>query len=49
MSIKFKIIERGRARSGLAVEQKSFIASPVMDGEMNLVDLTKAIEKNLYG
>jgi predicted histone-like DNA-binding protein len=44
MSIKFKVIERGEP--GVAGGgTKKFYASPVMDGEMNLSDLTKAIEK----
>jgi predicted histone-like DNA-binding protein len=44
MSIKFKIIERGEP-GVVGGGTKKFYASPVMDGEMNLVDLTKAIEK----
>lgn len=44
MPIKFKVIERGQP--GVAGGgQKKFYASPVMDGEMTLADLTKAIEK----
>jgi len=44
MAIGFKIIERGQpgvAGGGV----KKFYAIPVMDGEMSLAELTKAIEK----
>lgn len=44
MPIKFKVIERGQP--GVAGGgTKKFYASPVMDGEMTLADLTKSIEK----
>ena len=44
MAINFKVIERGEP--GVAGGgTKKFYASPVMDGEMSLADLTKAIEK----
>lgn len=44
MAIKFKTIERGQP--GVAGGgTKKFYASPVMDGEINLAELTKAIEK----
>jgi predicted histone-like DNA-binding protein len=44
MAIKFKVIERGQP--GVAGGgTKKFYASPVMDGEINLAELTKAIEK----
>ena len=44
MAIKFKIIERGQP--GVAGGgTKKFYASPVMDGELNLAEMTKAIEK----
>jgi predicted histone-like DNA-binding protein len=44
MAIKFKVIERGQP--GIAGGgEKKFYASPVMEGETNLNDLTKAIEK----
>jgi len=44
MAIKFKVIERGEP--GVAGGgTKKFYASPVMDGEMNLSDMTKAIER----
>ena len=44
MAIKFKVIERGQpgvAGGGI----KKYYASPVMDGELNLDELTTAIEK----
>ena len=44
MSIKFKVIEKGQpgvAGGGV----KKFYASPVMNGELTLAGLTKAIEK----
>ena len=44
MTIKFKVIERGEP-SVVGGGTKKVYASPVMDGEMNLNDLTKAIEK----
>jgi predicted histone-like DNA-binding protein len=44
MSIKFKVIERGEP-GVVGGGTKKFYASPVMNGEMNLSDLTKAIEK----
>ena len=44
MAINFKVIERGEP--GVAGGgTKKFYASPVMDGEMNMTDMTKAIEK----
>lgn len=44
MPIKFKVIERGQP--GVAGGgTKKFYASPIMDGEMTLDDLTKAIER----
>jgi predicted histone-like DNA-binding protein len=44
MAIKFRVIERGQP--GVAGGgTKKFYASPVMNGEMNLSDMTKAIEK----
>jgi predicted histone-like DNA-binding protein len=44
MAIRFKTIERGQP--GVAGGgTKKFYASPVMDGEINLAELTKAIEK----
>ncbi|MDP3912188.1 MAG: DNA-binding protein [Bacteroidota bacterium] len=44
MAIKFKVIERGEP-GVVGGGTKKFYASPVMDGEINLNDLTKAIEK----
>ena len=44
MPIKFKVIERGQPGVAGGGEKK-FYASPVMDGEMTLADLTKSIEK----
>lgn len=44
MAIKFKVIERGEP-GVVGGGTKKFYASPVMDGEMNLNDLTEAIEK----
>jgi predicted histone-like DNA-binding protein len=44
MAIKFKAIERGEP-GVVGGGTKKFYASPVMDGEMNLNDLTEAIEK----
>jgi predicted histone-like DNA-binding protein len=44
MSIKFKVIERGEP-GVVGGGTKKFYASPVMDGEMNLGDMTKAIER----
>jgi predicted histone-like DNA-binding protein len=44
MSIKFKVIGRGEP-GVVGGGTKKFYASPVMDGEMNLNDLTKSIEK----
>lgn len=44
MTIKFKVIERGEP-GVVGGGTKKFYASPVMDGEINLNDLTKAIEK----
>lgn len=44
MPIKFKPIEKGQpgiAGGGI----KKYYASPVMDGELTLADMTKAIEK----
>lgn len=44
MSIKFKVIEKGQpgvAGGGI----KKHYASPVMDGELSLAGMTKAIEK----
>jgi len=44
MAIQFKIIERGQP--GIAGGgEKKFYASPVMDGELSMAELTKAIEK----
>ena len=44
MPIKFKVIERGQP--GVAGGgTKKFYASPIMDGEMTLDDMTKAIER----
>ena len=44
MSIKYKIIERGQPGvTGGGV--KKYYASPVMNGELTLADLIKAIEK----
>jgi predicted histone-like DNA-binding protein len=44
MSVKIKAIERGQpgVKGG---GQKKFYASPVMDGELTLEDLTRSIEK----
>ncbi len=44
MAIKFKIIERGQP-GVVGGGTKKFYASPVMDGELNLAEMTKAIEK----
>lgn len=44
MAIKFKVIERGQPGVAGGGEKK-FYASPVMDGELSLNDLTKSIEK----
>ncbi len=44
MAIKFKVIERGEP-GVVGGGTKKFYANPVMDGEMNLNDMTKAIEK----
>ncbi|NOU45907.1 MAG: DNA-binding protein [Bacteroidales bacterium] len=44
MAINFKVIERGEP-GVVGGGTKKFYASPVMDGEMNLSDMTKAIEK----
>lgn len=44
MAVKFKVIEKGQpgvAGGGV----KKFYASPVLEGEMTLEDLTKSIEK----
>ena len=44
MAIQFKVIERGQP--GIAGGgEKKFYASPVMDGELSMAELTKAIEK----
>ena len=44
MSIKFKVIERGQP-GVVGGGKKKFYASPVMDGEFDLNDITKAIDK----
>lgn len=44
MAINFKVIERGQPGVAGGGEKK-FYASPVMDGELDMADLTKAIEK----
>ncbi len=44
MAIKIKTIERGEP-GVTGGGQKKFYASPVMDGELTLAGLTKAIEK----
>jgi predicted histone-like DNA-binding protein len=44
MPIKFKVIERGQPGITGGGEKK-FYATPVMDGELTLPELTKAIEK----
>jgi predicted histone-like DNA-binding protein len=44
MAIKIKAIERGEP-GVTGGGQKKFYASPVMDGELTLAGLTKAIEK----
>ena len=44
MSIKFKVIERGQP-GVVGGGTKKFYALPVMDGEFDLKDLTKSIEK----
>lgn len=44
MAINFKTIERGQP-GVVGGGTKKFYASPVMDGEMNLAEITKAIEK----
>jgi predicted histone-like DNA-binding protein len=44
MAIKFKVIERGEP-GVVGGGTRKFYASPVMDGEMDLSDMTKAIEK----
>lgn len=44
MAIKFKVIEKGQP-GVVGGGTKKFYANPVMDGEVNLNDLTKAIEK----
>jgi predicted histone-like DNA-binding protein len=44
MAIKFKVIERGEP-GVVGGGTRKFYATPVMDGEMNLSDMTKAIEK----
>lgn len=44
MAIKFKVIERGQPGVAGGGEKK-FYATPVMDGELTLTGLTKAIEK----
>jgi len=44
MSIKFKVIERGQP-GVVGGGTKKFYAIPVMDGEFDLNDLTRAIEK----
>ncbi|MFO7658230.1 MAG: hypothetical protein R6W78_14310 [Bacteroidales bacterium] len=44
MPIKFKVIERGQPGVQGGGEKK-FYASPVMEGEVTLAGLTKAIEK----
>jgi hypothetical protein len=44
MPIKFKVIEKGRPGVSGGGEKK-YYASPVMDGELSLGDLTTAIEK----
>lgn len=44
MAIKFKVIEKGQP-GVVGGGTKKFYANPVMDGEVNLSDLTKAIEK----
>jgi len=44
MAIQFKVIERGQPGVAGGGEKK-FYASPVMDGELNMAELVKAIEK----
>ena len=44
MSIKFKVIERGQP-GVVGGGEKKYYAIPVMDGEFNLNDLTRSIEK----
>jgi predicted histone-like DNA-binding protein len=44
MAIKFKVIERGQP-GVVGGGDKKFYASPVMDGELTLDQLTKTIEK----
>ena len=44
MAIKFKVIERGQPGVAGGGEKK-YYANPVMDGELTLTGLTKAIEK----
>jgi len=44
MSIKFKVIERGQP-GVVGGGTKKFYANPVMDGEFDLNDLTRSIEK----
>lgn len=44
MSIKFKVIERGQP-GVVGGGTKKFYAIPVMDGEFDMNDLTRAIEK----
>jgi predicted histone-like DNA-binding protein len=45
MSIKFKVIERGYP-GVVGGGEKKFYASPVMQGELTLAGLTRAIEKS---
>ena len=44
MPIKFKVIERGQPGVAGGGIKKQY-ASPVMDGELSLAEMTKAIEK----
>ena len=44
MAIKFKVIERGQPGITGGGEKK-YYASPVTNGELNLADLTTAVEK----
>ncbi len=44
MAIKFKVIEKGQP-GVVGGGQKKYYASPVLSGEADLDDLTKAIEK----